>query len=493
MAQRIYTPAGDTIQRFHESNAFLRFLVGPVGGSKTSAALMEIMRRAVRQAPSPADGKRRTRWLITAGSYSKLKTTVVETWRFWTGGGGQLTLGDSPMRSVLTFDEVEVEVWFLPSSDADSMARLLSLELTGCVHCELTTTPETFFRMSTARVGRFPAISEGGPTWHGVICEGHAPEPSTYMSDLVYGAPSEGREVFLQPPALLRDSSGRFVENPLAENLANLPKNYYFQIARNNSPDFVKRFVENAQVWIAEGVAVYAGVFSDTQHVLPEEYEPSSSYPVTISCDPDLHGSAVLLQMVPGGRVIAFDELRANEVGLTALGQALVRRMRERYPECYVGPCWSDPAGAYRNNDLETACDLLEAATPWKWRPAPLPKNETSVRIEVVRHALKTLGDQGKPLLQISPRCAGLRRALGGGYRFRESKSAGSIIVSDLVVKDENATLAESLQYGLIGMQMHHEVTGRQRRAPGTSCAVCLRCHKSADLCTCESTSGYGW
>ena len=44
--------AGPTAARFHASNSFVRGLMGPVGAGKSVACCIEIMRRALQQAPN---------------------------------------------------------------------------------------------------------------------------------------------------------------------------------------------------------------------------------------------------------------------------------------------------------------------------------------------------------------------------------------------------------------------------------------------------------
>ena len=66
-----------TIERFSESNAFKRALMGPFGSGKSSGCVMEIIKRGMAQTPSPIDGVRRTRWAAVRNSYPQLTSSVI--------------------------------------------------------------------------------------------------------------------------------------------------------------------------------------------------------------------------------------------------------------------------------------------------------------------------------------------------------------------------------------------------------------------------------
>jgi hypothetical protein len=464
--QRVYIPAGKTVEHFHaDDKSFIRGLIGPVGSSSTSSSIVEMLRRIQKQAPSPIDGKRYSRWLLTRSSFALLRTTILNSYRDWIGGeaAGRIVTGDSPIIHRLQFGDVEAEVLFAPCQDDADVERLLSLELTGAILHEWTGAPESILRMMQARVGRFPGIIHGGATWAGIIVEGHQPEPDSWQARMMDRS-TPGVRFYVQPPAMTKNERGAWVTNPGADNLKNLPSGYYSKAALDQSDEWIARFCGNERVFIATGHAVFKDLYHDRLHVLPEEYEPEPRIPLTIGLDPDLYGSALLLQHMPGGRVVVVDEIFNREAGITGLGTALVELMARRYPDNVVLRGWTDPSAGFRGVDKKTAIELLRLATPWRWDVAPIPKNDTITRIECIRYVLKTLGDGGKPLLQVSPRAKTLRAALGGQYRFKIIHSGGSDIVSSEVVKDEHASIAESLAYGLAGGGVAATIQGRMNR-----------------------------
>ncbi|MFN9358391.1 MAG: hypothetical protein ACK6A4_16485, partial [Alphaproteobacteria bacterium] len=58
--QITFSPAGPVARAFMQDDSFVRVLIGPIGSGKTSAAVVEILRRASMQRPGP-DGVRRVR------------------------------------------------------------------------------------------------------------------------------------------------------------------------------------------------------------------------------------------------------------------------------------------------------------------------------------------------------------------------------------------------------------------------------------------------
>ena len=71
-----------TLKKFTLSDLRVRCAMGPFGSGKSSACVMEIVRRAHAQAPGP-DGIRRSRWAVVRNSYGQLKDTTIRTFHDW--------------------------------------------------------------------------------------------------------------------------------------------------------------------------------------------------------------------------------------------------------------------------------------------------------------------------------------------------------------------------------------------------------------------------
>ena len=70
-----------TLKKFALSNVRTRCAMGPFGSGKSSACVMEIIRRAHMQAPGP-DGIRRSRWAVIRNCYSD-DTEILTEKRGW--------------------------------------------------------------------------------------------------------------------------------------------------------------------------------------------------------------------------------------------------------------------------------------------------------------------------------------------------------------------------------------------------------------------------
>lgn len=75
--------ASPTVTRFMQSDARHRFLMGPFGSGKTIGTIMECVRRATMQRPSPLDGKRKSRIAIIRNTAPQLTDTVIKSFMDW--------------------------------------------------------------------------------------------------------------------------------------------------------------------------------------------------------------------------------------------------------------------------------------------------------------------------------------------------------------------------------------------------------------------------
>ena len=172
-----YKPAGDQLKAFMKDDSFFRGIRGPVGSGKSVGCAIEIFRRALQQAPSE-DGIRRSRWAIVRNSYPQLRTTTIKTWLDWFSEDvwGKMTWHPPPYTHRMKRGDIELEVIFLALDRADDVKKLLSLELTGIWVNEARELPKSIIDACTMRVGRFPSMKDGGPTWYGVIADTNAPD-----------------------------------------------------------------------------------------------------------------------------------------------------------------------------------------------------------------------------------------------------------------------------------------------------------------------------
>mgnify|MGYP001559071282 FL=1 len=446
-----YSPAGPVVKRFHESGAFVRGIRGPVGSGKSTACVLEILRRAQMQAPGP-DGIRRTRWAIIRNSFPELRSTTIKTWNQWVPAAYGKMTWDSPIIHHLKAPGFDCEIMFMALDKPEDARKLLSLELTGAWVNEAREIERSIVDVLTTRVGRFPSMIQGGCTWRGIIMDTNPPDTESWWFKYAEQEVPEGWAFFSQPSGLAPD----------AENIKNLVNGYYQQIVGGKDPDWIKVYVHGEYGFLVEGQAVYP-MFRDSTHTAPEAYEPMEGAPLMIGADFGLTPAAIVGQRAPDGRWLIIDEIVRENCGVVKFAEELAAYMGRTYPGRKVEGCFGDPAGAARAfSDERTALEIMAAHTPWRWRPAPT--NELVMRLEVVKGALNRMVD-GRPGFWLSPRCAVLRKGFAGGYCRKFVKATGNASIHDTPAKNEYSHPHDALQYLLLGGGEHHVVMDRVHRS----------------------------
>ncbi len=446
---REYHPAGLTIKAFHESNAFVRSIMGPVGSGKSSACCVEILRRAHMQAPGP-DGIRRSRWAIIRSTYPQLKTTSLATWKAWCPlEYGKINM-DSPISHKIKSGDLDLEVLFLAIEDSSDVDRLLSLELTGGYVNECSLLPKDVIDFLCSRVGRYPSKLDGGPTWWGVILDTNPPPRESWYFKLAEEQTPKGWEFFRQPSAL----------GPNAENIENLPPGYYVNQLPGLSEDYVKVNFECEYGLLTVGKPVFP-MYRESVYA-KQDLAPVPDVPLLIGIDFGVHSTAVIGQCLPSGRWLIFEEFTAESPGLIRFSESLLKFVRQTFPDHEVDMCFGDPAGEARmQSDGRTGFQILNEYLPWKCQPAPT--NEIGMRLEVVINTLNRNVD-GIPGILISTKAQKLRKALAGQYMYRTVKMAGEETLQETPLKNEASHYADSLEYLLLGGGEHDVVLRKVQR-----------------------------
>lgn len=215
-----YTPP-PTVRRFMRSDARIRTIVGPIGSGKSSGCVLEIPHRAVLQTPN--GGVRRTRGAVVRNTYRELEDTTRKTFEQWIDPGmGEWREKDFAFTFMGRLEDgtdVESEILFRSLDGADDVRKLLSLELTFLYFNEVRQIAKANFDAARGRIGRFPSMKDGGPSWYGLWGDSNAWHTGHWLHKLFKSedGPPPGFELFEQPDAL----------GPYAENLENLVPGYY--------------------------------------------------------------------------------------------------------------------------------------------------------------------------------------------------------------------------------------------------------------------------
>lgn len=409
-----------------ESDAFVRVVIGPVGSGKTTAMIMELLRRSCQQAPGP-DGFRRTRWVIARQTLLQLRMTILLDILSWFRAIADYKLSEQLV--TIRFNDVISQWYLIPLEDEDDQKRLLSMQLTGAWINETIEVDPNLVDAIAGRCGRYPSAIEGGCTWFGMIMDTNAPTEGTPWHLLFEDDRPPDWQVFRQPSGL----------SPEAENLEWLlqkpetlkldphdpvrlaqGRTYYERLARGHNADWVRRYVHSEYGEDPTGTAVFRGSFKRAFHV-KKGLEPVRGQILLIGQDFGRNPCSLICQPDHTGRLAVLEEVIAEDIGLE---NHVIKSLKPRlYAERYMGfhfAAVGDPSGIAKGNFLEeTSFDVLRRLGI----PAfPASTNNIDPRIAAVEQLLFQQRDGGPALIVDEDKCPSLVRALGGAYRFGKTK-----------------------------------------------------------------------
>ena len=463
MTSLTYKPDGDVIKQFMKDTSFFRGLRGPVGSGKSVSCCVEILRRALEQKPSE-DGIKRSRWAVIRNTNPQLKTTTIKTWLDWfpEETWGKFTWS-VPYTHKIKKGDLELEVIFLALDRPEDVKKLLSLELTGVWINEARQIPKSIVDACTMRVGRYPSMRDGGPTWYGVICDTNPPDTDHWWSILAgetvipdYITKQEAKMLvkpdnwrfFNQPPAMLEQYDDRgelntYNDNTNKENGKNLTKNYYENIIRGKTKSWIDVYVLNKLGQVEDGKPVYE-MFNRDVHVAKSDIAIVPQAPVYVGIDFGLTPACVFGQKLRG-RWLIIDELVAEDMGILRFSDLMKSKMAEYLPRDFT--IFGDPAGDHRaQTDESTPFQILKGRGIMA---RPTHSNDVSLRLESVNATLQRMID-GESGLLIDPKCVNIIKGFDGGYHYRRMQVSGERY-DEKPNKNRFSHIHDALQYMLLG------------------------------------------
>lgn len=426
-----YTPSA-TGARMFASTAFVNVVMGPVGGGKSTMALMYLFQRSVQQ--EPFNGVRRTKWAILRNTAGQLRATVkplIDTWFVDMTGGrmGRWRLSEGTFEARFRLPDgtvVHSEYMMVAADTPDDVRRLLSMEVTGAWVEEAREVDGTVFENLQSRTNRYPSRAMGGATWAGVVCSTNPPAQGTFWHQLIDDPPANVK-VFVQPPAMLADGA----LNPERENREHLAPDYYENLVDGKTQEWLDVYLRNkfgAGDW---GRPVFRRSFKSDFHVSKAKLEPlmQALNPLIVGMDNGLQAAAVVCQRDMRGRVNVLRECYVPKdatMGVeTFLDTLLIPMLTDSFPSfrrenvVFV----LDPACFQRSQvDEKTIAQAVQAR---RFVAVKAKTNDPERRIQAVE-SLLSLQVDGQAALRLDPGVAHLARALEWGYRFRPQPASGA-------------------------------------------------------------------
>jgi hypothetical protein len=433
-----YSPSPSVVP-FLTADKFANFVVGPVGSTKTTAAIMKIAMEAKRIAPC-RDGIRRSRVAVIRNTRQMLFDTTIPDFLKWFPDGQAGTFMKTDGKFLLRFDDVEAEILFRGLDDANDVRRLLSLQLTFGVMDEFREISPDIFNALTGRLGRYPdktmngvgPCDDSGKQIHKVWGATNPPDADTFWEEQLSNPPAN-MHVTIQPSGLSDE----------ADWVQYLPTGYYENLCEGKTEDWIDVYVHGRFGRSLSGRPVYEKTFVDDFHVARESLIPlmSPDYPITIGVDFGRTPAAVFKQRDPRGRVLTYSELTSTNMGIeTFIKTVLMPHIANKYPG-FNFICAPDPAGFMKQQLNEMT--LVDALRQAGFKCVKPPTNKPELRIQAVERLLSQQ-IEGKAMYLIDPSCTMLIRGFRSGYRYKVKKNGE---IEDSPEKNEFSHCHDANQY----------------------------------------------
>lgn len=427
-----YTPTR-VVKEFMGSDAKMRVLMGPVGSGKSVGCSFEVIRRASEQEPNE-QGVRKSRFAIVRQTARQLQDTTIKTFLDWFPPGPCGRFMRTTKTYYFSVGDVESEIMFRALDDADDVANLNSLELTGAWFNECRDIHPEIIDAMSKRIGRFPSKKDGGPTWYGMWGDTNPPTMDTWWYyQMEHLDPKDGVTPNDNGWAVFKQPSGR---SPYAENIENLPDGYYDTQGR--SEEYIRVYIDGEYGLSSAGKPVYK-YFRPDYHMAQEHLRPivNGMRPVIVGVDLGLTPAAVIGQQDPRGRALILGEAVSFDMGIQRFIRSLLKPLLfEQFMGAPVVVV-TDPAGVQRaQTDERSAVDIIKAEG---MKVFPAKTNNVSARINAVDDFLMRQVD-GDPAFLVDPRCTHLKSAMMGGYRYKKN-------IDGTIEKNSHSHIAEALQY----------------------------------------------
>jgi hypothetical protein len=444
--QIVYQPP-PTLQKFIQfhrvDELFQCWVTGPVGSGKTTADFFKLVYLASLEQPDP-DGVRRTKCVIVRNTMPQLKDTTIASWRYWFQDGVAGDWKETDKTFTLRFPGVECVVMFRALDTPDDVQRVLSLEMNFCIVDEFVQIPYQIIEALTGRLGRYRRPDGTKPSIYGMWGASNPDTEDNWWFDYLHRTcPDPNRN--MPDDTVARYYSQPSGLTPEAENLDNLPNNYYKNLIRGKSPAWVKQFVEGEWGFSAAGTPVFSA-FSKKRHVV-KGLQFNRHLPLIVGFDPGLGGSAfVYMQLDLQGRLNVLGESVQRGLGAQRLmDEVLKPYLKARFPEAKKIIIAADPAAGNKSqNDERTIVQTLKKDfTVWKESNNRLP-----LRLNAIDYfATRIVGVDESALRIDEDNCPHLIRGCGGGWRW-ESHAKKDMLKRDEPEDTPYTHVCDAFAYG---------------------------------------------
>jgi hypothetical protein len=450
----IYTPPPTVHDFMLDEHHRIRVIVGPLGSGKSMGCIMELLRWACEQWPH--NGVRYTRFALIRNTLQQLRQTVLADAIQYLGEAVHYYVTDSTLQVRLNLPDgtsVHSDWMLIPLDTKEDVRRLLSMQLTGAWINELREVPFEIIRPLLGRCGRYPSKALGGARRRGIIADTNPWDVDSLYHDRMVLNPHPTWGLYHQPSGI----------GPDAENVGNLPDDYYDELMNDRDIEWAAVHVESQWGTSLAGQAVFRKTFHPETHVKDMSPVVNPNRPIMVGLDFGRTPCAVIGQHDNWGRAIIMKEIITEGMGLEQMLQEHLKPVLFAPP--FAGKrvfVVGDPAGRQRSQTREeTPFDVLRDEG---FLAYPASTNVIDMRLLAVEKFLRQ-SVMGQPALQISRAgCPVLVTALGNRYRYRKRRDGA---LDDVPEKLHPwSDVCDALQYFCLGTQSNYtgRVMQRERR-----------------------------
>lgn len=444
-----YTPS-KTCAAFMRSEHKMRALMGPVGGGKTTAAIVELLRQAITMTPG-ADGIRRSRMLVVRNTKQQLKDTTLSSvigllpveifkWR------------EQDFKMVFKFNDVESEWLFRSLDSPEDVQRVLSLETSMIWVEEAREIPVPLLSDLEGRTGRYPSQAEGFRYRSGIIYTTNPPEIDSDHFKLLEHLPQEEDnlnsiidvDVFKQPSGMSDE----------AENKENLRPGYYEELAKGKRQDWIDVYVHGRYAKSQSGKPVYEASFQYDRRV-KANLRIDPHLPVIVGTDGARNPAMVFMQVGHDGKLRILREAPGFDMGMKTFIERhlnpVVNTWFRTNPLIFIGdPSWTRQGDG---DDNSTYKELKRQYVTQKQGSGNKVKsgetNDPISRINALDEPFRNLWPDGEPGIEVDISCKMLVEGLRSKYRYARVKGSAGVL-KDTPEKNRWSHVVEAAQYGAL-------------------------------------------
>lgn len=451
-----------TFVDFHNDKSPVRLLKGGFGSAKTTSCCASPVLHLFYDMPPMKDGVRRARGAIVRNTMGELESTTLKTWEKWFYNKeynielGKVSIRRKPLliyncNYIDNKGKCELELICIGLDREEQKKKLESLELTFAIIDEAQHIPKGVLTHLLGRVGRYPAIEDLNDDYFAYIVAATNPPSNTHwiFKDFDSKDKIESNRIFHQPPGLIKDREGKWIDNTKADNVKHLKKNYYFNMAKGSGFDeqYIKVICNGQYGLTRKGKPVYSA-YNDNLHSV-ESIDIDKDLPIIIGIDGGSTPAALVQQLSNVGQLRAIKEFTTDFSSAQTLKDDHVKpwvlnNLDKEQKVLLV----LDPSMKKSNENIE-----VSAAEIWedeRWEVVLAKSNKIDDRLEAQKYYLNKMVDEpAQPAYLLSRSgCPTLREAMVADYCYIEVRGKNEGTYKDIPDKvHPHSDIADCGQY----------------------------------------------